>query len=673
MVIVDTSEGSDDEEKEEESDNEADFTRAKPPLIPPPVVQTSRRRPKQLNSLTADAFHIINHGFVHHPEFVNSSSLDGKHDQEIMEKFGKETFGEKNTVLDINSMSCCYLPAHECGVYFTCHSPADPACWDSCVVIILVKTEGLSVEYVRSGPTFRGLLDASRLHSNREVEDAIVSLKPEKNVYVEELHVGDIVCILPSTLHRFFLRPGYCQTPHVRVQTYVEVICGYKGKCPPAEININQYPSGLEDDDYVVPLLFPVDRFSPSMEAFVLQACFHVPLVIECVEVDIDMDGFTSMRKFEVAEDKLLALLDKEREFFNFEDVEKARIKLLQYTRIGNDRTLSVQSLWTLIDWITQIRNEPEIFFYELQLIGQLERPPMDRALRLLGQIFHRPLPEIRSQDRSTIVNNLFVFIFTNFQFYIDQGEMEAWIQEMKHKGANQSTRLIYSKLCKLTNTFTSSVANNTDKLPANLGVKVSSSFTTTGRCACKGMVCNKASECINFKSQEFCNESNCFIVGGGENCTNQTALLESMGRSVQACWSGDHSLGNGLYCNKYVTAGTRLVEMTGQWLEKKPAKNDQLYLYKYNLDKKVYGTNHLYLNSSQIGNIGRFVNARCVPNAQFENWTSERGLHVIVVSTRDIFKGMTVTVDYGDEYTFSNQCCCGSLQCVEMVDFFWT
>ena len=245
---------------------------------------------------------------------------------------------------------------------------------------------------------------------------------------------------------------------------------------------------------------------------------------------------------------------------------------------------------------------------------------------------------------------------------------MESWIQEMKHKGAILSSRMVYSKLCKKTNTFISTIANNTDKLTSNLKEKLSSSLVTSVRCTCRGGVCNKASECINFKGQYFCNKANCSIVASGDKCTNETEVLDSMGRLVQACWSGESSLGNSLYCKVHVLGGTRLIEMTGQWLTKKPKKSDRLYLYQYNVDKDVYGVDHIFLNSSEMGNNRRFVNARCVPNAQYENWTSERGLHVIVVSTDYIFRGMTVNVDYGPEYSLGMECCCDSLHCVEMV-----
>ena len=362
-----------------------------------------------MNTLTPDAFYIINTGYVYHPCKDDSSSLEERSAQDIMEEYGNATFGEKNLVVDVQQLSYSYLPAYECGVHMTCHSPASQDCWQPVFVIFLVLIEGLTVQYARSGPVFRGMLDAARLHSNRDVEEALVSIIPEKNVYEEELRAGDIVAILPSTLHRFYRRPGYAQTAMVKM--YTELVCGFKGKCPPPNININQYPS-IADEDSDVPLMFPVGRYSQNMEFLALQACFHFPLLVEGLQCDLDMDGMTSIRRTELDEKKLLALIDFEVEFDAFDDCEKHRKKLLEYTRLGNDPTLRIQSVWTLIDWIVRVRTAPERFFYEIQRIGKMERPLMDRALRLLGQIFHRPLPEIRSQDTLTMVTNVYLFLY---------------------------------------------------------------------------------------------------------------------------------------------------------------------------------------------------------------------------------------------------------------------
>ena len=247
---------------------------------------------------------------------------------------------------------------------------------------------------------------------------------------------------------------------------------------------------------------------------------------------------------------------------------------------------------------------------------------------------------------------------------------MEAWIAEQKVKGVSGSTRMTYSKLDPQTNQFANIKVNSLAKLPENLRSKIPSSIGQSSFCACARGVCSKDSGCINFLAQDFCHKGNCKIVKSGDLCTNQTSVLDCMGESVEACWSGTVDLGNAVYCKEHVKEGNRLLEMTGEWLKSKPQKiSDRVYLYQYKLDKSIYGVDQIFLNSAFMGNHARFINGRCQPNAQYENWTSERGFHVLIVSTKDIFEGMTVTVDYGTGYSFAPRgCCCGSLQCVSMV-----
>jgi len=244
---------------------------------------------------------------------------------------------------------------------------------------------------------------------------------------------------------------------------------------------------------------------------------------------------------------------------------------------------------------------------------------------------------------------------------------MEALIADMKSSGSSQNSKMTYSKLCPKTNFFLYSSVNNMDKLTESLRSKILSLVPSTF-CSCAWNQCNKESNCINFCAQNFCNANNCKIVRSGGKCSNETGILESLGRSVVACWSGDEDLGNAVYCVEHVSSGARLIEMTGELTVGKPRTNDRLYLYEMKLDHQIYGVKQLFLNSSRMGNHGRFVNGRCVPNAEYQNWTSERGLHCLVVSTAHIFSGMNVTVNYGSSYSYGRECACGSLQCSSQV-----
>ena len=398
----------DDDEGETDSEDKQEDVQTRP--LPPPIApKMSPRRQKKSSTMTSDAFHIKTHGFVLHRFDDESGPFDPFQRHVMLEDFGKETFGDKDFVFDKKQMTSTVLPVYDCTEYFTCHSPADPACWDSCVVLKVMFIEGLSIEYIRSTTTFRELIDASKLPSNKEVEYAIVSIMPETNVYREDLHVGDIVAVLPSTLHRIFLRPGYAQTSDTRA--FVEVVCGMKGKNQPGLIYLEQYPPTIKTPH--IPVIFPAERFHANMEFFALQACFRVPNVGDGeVECDVDMEGLFSKRQKQMDEDELAACMDADASFVKFEGVENTRKWILEHTRLGYDTILRDQSLWTLIDWIKESRKQPENFFYERQLLGDVTfpRPAFDDSLRLLGIIFNRPLPEIRSQDHMTLVRYLAIF-----------------------------------------------------------------------------------------------------------------------------------------------------------------------------------------------------------------------------------------------------------------------
>ncbi|KAE9209700.1 hypothetical protein PF002_g19030 [Phytophthora fragariae] len=57
------------------------------------------------------------------------------------------------------------------------------------------------------------------------------------------------------------------------------------------------------------------------------------------------------------------------------------------------------------------------------------------------------------------------------------------------------------------------------------------------------------------------------------------------------------------------------------------------------------------------MGSLKRFVNHSCRPAAAFVKLSNGRRTTVVVVTTRSIYRGEEVTVDYGDDLWFVCRC----------------
>ncbi|KAE8914360.1 hypothetical protein PF006_g8155 [Phytophthora fragariae] len=62
-------------------------------------------------------------------------------------------------------------------------------------------------------------------------------------------------------------------------------------------------------------------------------------------------------------------------------------------------------------------------------------------------------------------------------------------------------------------------------------------------------------------------------------------------------------------------------------------------------------------INAERMGSLMRFVNHSCRPAAAFVELSNGRRTTVVVVTTRSIYRGEEVTVDYGDDLWFVCRC----------------
>ena len=121
-----------------------------------------------------------------------------------------------------------------------------------------------------------------------------------------------------------------------------------------------------------------------------------------------------------------------------------------------------------------------------------------------------------------------------------------------------------------------------------------------------------------------------------------------------------------GLYANKNIKSGTKIIEYKGKIVTKKKVEENSKYdndkaIYLFNLNKKYD------LDGDFRYNTARLINHSCNPNCE----VSGVGLKIWVYAIRDIKKGEELSYDYGfgyDEYYKDFPCRCGAKNCVGYI-----
>ena len=98
--------------------------------------------------------------------------------------------------------------------------------------------------------------------------------------------------------------------------------------------------------------------------------------------------------------------------------------------------------------------------------------------------------------------------------------------------------------------------------------------------------------------------------------------------------------LGRGLFAAHPLEKHDFIVEYVGERISTRYA--DRLktrYLFELDEAWTIDGSSH--------ENVARYINHSCEPNAEAEVHDGR----ILIVATRDIFRGEEITIDYGDEY----------------------
>lgn len=153
------------------------------------------------------------------------------------------------------------------------------------------------------------------------------------------------------------------------------------------------------------------------------------------------------------------------------------------------------------------------------------------------------------------------------------------------------------------------------------------------------------------------------------------STALNTRRRAVPESWvqSRDSTIhGRGVYAQRIIPSGTRVVEYTGERITKAEAslrEQQRLERQRRGEDSCVYifDLNDRYdLDGRSGDNIARLINHSCLPNCTAE---TIRG-RVWIVARREIAEGEELTFDYGFPYKEwrLHPCRCGAPRCVGFI-----
>ena len=122
----------------------------------------------------------------------------------------------------------------------------------------------------------------------------------------------------------------------------------------------------------------------------------------------------------------------------------------------------------------------------------------------------------------------------------------------------------------------------------------------------------------------------------------------------------------NGLYANKNINKGAKIIEYKGKIITVKQSENNQKFdnrkaIYLFNINKKFD------LDGDFKFNVARLINHSCDPNCEVFG----SGMKVWVYAMRNIKKGEELSYDYG--FSFDSDfkqfpCNCGSNNCAGYI-----
>lgn len=198
-----------------------------------------------------------------------------------------------------------------------------------------------------------------------------------------------------------------------------------------------------------------------------------------------------------------------------------------------------------------------------------------------------------------------------------------------------------------------------------------------------KKLVRNKISTTIKSKLKSTKNMSSCDCKSGCDDdchckdayieCNPKKCLCTDCGNMpiqkklpIQATQFLTPNKGIGIHAAEKIKKGTFICEYLGEVI-----KNEE---YVERLKNKYEGQHNFYttslnrqyvIDAHSMGNIARFINHFCSPNAEAQTWYVNGQPHIAIYSLNEIEKNVEITYDYDFEnFGIPQICNCGSDDC---------
>lgn len=187
-------------------------------------------------------------------------------------------------------------------------------------------------------------------------------------------------------------------------------------------------------------------------------------------------------------------------------------------------------------------------------------------------------------------------------------------------------------------------------------------------KCQCEeDGTCSK-DECINASLNIEC-DKNCV-----EKCENVVFRNTDVDESLEEILytKTTNGKGTGLFTGAKILPNQFIIEYIGEVLSPHQFK-ERMDAAKENSESNFYyakmGNN--YIDAKKYGNLARFLNHSCSPNARLELWTTYdekfgEQLRLALFSTRQIEADEEICFDYA--WMSSTECCCGSTNCSKFI-----
>lgn len=184
--------------------------------------------------------------------------------------------------------------------------------------------------------------------------------------------------------------------------------------------------------------------------------------------------------------------------------------------------------------------------------------------------------------------------------------------------------------------------------------------------CNCEkviGIVGCKNRKCINVRNQREC-PPNCQL---GELCANKKFNKQRQPRCLRF---RTEQRGYGVKAAERIPKGAFIREFVGEVIDndEKRRRHENYVKIGYPPDYFMIVDDNRIIDATMKGNIARFINHSCEPNAELQSWTVDGVKRIGIFSTKTINPEEEITIHYGFLY-HDIKCHCGAPSCTGWIN----